>query len=262
MKIIDAFIFYNELDLLKYRLELLNEYVDYFIIVESTKTFMYKDKPLLFNQNKSEFSKFSDKIIHIIVDDMPSNTNPWNNEAHQRNCIMRGIHRLNLTNDDVILISDVDEIVHPAFLHAVKYGNFTVNTCNLEMNFYYYNLHTLNKSKWWFPLALSYSSLLHHSSKQSLHDIRINKPFMRVRDCGWHLSYFGDINYIRNKIQTFSHQEFNTEDIVNDNNIKNSIIHGTDLFKRNGDIYELLNIDIKDNNNLPPKYDIYLSKYL
>ena len=55
MKIIDCFIFYNELDLLTYRLNLLNNIVDYFIIVESTHTFIGKEKKLFFNDNKHLF---------------------------------------------------------------------------------------------------------------------------------------------------------------------------------------------------------------
>ena len=113
MKIIDCFIFYNELDLLTYRLNLLNNIVDYFIIVESTHTFVGKEKSLFFNENKHLFEKFTNKIIHIIVDDFPhkypnvniSNNDVWNNEIFQRNAISRGINSIeNLTESDLIII--------------------------------------------------------------------------------------------------------------------------------------------------------------
>ena len=71
MKIIDSFIFYNELDLLNYRLSILNDFVDYFILVESTHTFTGYPKKLFYNENKKLFDKFNQKIIHIIVDDFP-----------------------------------------------------------------------------------------------------------------------------------------------------------------------------------------------
>ena len=48
MKIIDCFTFYNELDLLNYRLNILNNVVDYFIIVESTHTHVGKEKNLIY----------------------------------------------------------------------------------------------------------------------------------------------------------------------------------------------------------------------
>ena len=70
-KIIDCFTFYNEMDLLNYRLNILYNVVDYFIIVESTHTYVGKEKKLFYNDNKHLFEKFNDKIIHIIVDDFP-----------------------------------------------------------------------------------------------------------------------------------------------------------------------------------------------
>ena len=97
---IDTFIFYNELDLLEYRLHLLNEYIDYFVLVESTHTFVGNKKELYYNNNKERFKKYNDKIIHIIVDDMPikskitENKSIWDNEFHQRNCIQRGLDKL------------------------------------------------------------------------------------------------------------------------------------------------------------------------
>ena len=93
MKIIDCFTFYNEIDLLTYRLNILYPIVDYFIIVESTHTHIGKEKPLFFNENRNLFEKFMNKIIHIIVDDLPHkypnvnicNNDVWNNEFFQRN---------------------------------------------------------------------------------------------------------------------------------------------------------------------------------
>jgi len=55
--LVDAFIFYNELKMLEYRLETLYNDVDYFVLVEATKTFTNNDKPLYFNENKERFSK-------------------------------------------------------------------------------------------------------------------------------------------------------------------------------------------------------------
>ena len=68
-KIIDCFTFYNELDLLTYRLNILNDVVDYFVLVEATHTHIGKEKPLFYQENKHLFEKFNDKIIHVVVDD-------------------------------------------------------------------------------------------------------------------------------------------------------------------------------------------------
>jgi hypothetical protein len=68
-KIYDVFIFYNELDLLEIRMEILHSSVDYFVIVESTKTFTGKSKPLYFKENEKRFEKFREKIKYFCVEE-------------------------------------------------------------------------------------------------------------------------------------------------------------------------------------------------
>ena len=111
----DCFTFFNELDLLEIRLNELDSVVDKFVIVECTETHSKAKKQLFFDKNKDRFSKFSDKIIHIIVDDAPdivqnSSQEPdrWIVEKFQRNCIERGL--TSCADNDIILVSDIDEI--------------------------------------------------------------------------------------------------------------------------------------------------------
>ena len=120
IKIVDTFIFYNEIDMLKFRLIELNDYVDYFVLVEATHTFAGNPKKLYFNENKDIFAKYKDKIIHIVVGDIPNTTNASDRERHQRNCIKIGVDRLNLLEKDVIIISDVDEIPNTSLLDDIK----------------------------------------------------------------------------------------------------------------------------------------------
>ena len=127
LKIVDCFTFYNELELLEYRLNLLYNIVDYFILVEATLTHVGKPKELYYNKNKKLFEKWNDKIIHIIVDDFPFNeqtidclkNDQWKNEKFQRNCITRGLKKI---NTDFLILSDVDEIPDPTTL--AKYNLF------------------------------------------------------------------------------------------------------------------------------------------
>jgi beta-1,4-mannosyl-glycoprotein beta-1,4-N-acetylglucosaminyltransferase len=91
MQIIDCFTFFNELKMLELRLTELNDVVDYFVLVESTKTFSNNDKQLFYKENKHLFEKFNDKIIHIIVDEFPEGDN-WSREVYQRNAIQRGLN--------------------------------------------------------------------------------------------------------------------------------------------------------------------------
>ena len=65
----DCFTFKNELLLLDLRLHELSEAVDFFVLVEGTRSFTNRPKPLYFLENLERFKPFLDRIIHIIVDD-------------------------------------------------------------------------------------------------------------------------------------------------------------------------------------------------
>lgn len=124
MKIFDCFTFYNEIELLKIRLEILNPYVDKFVIVELNKTHRGIDKDLNFKKHINEFLKYMDKIIYIVPDKVPDykGEGDWTIENFQRNSIMLGLKECQ--PDDIIMISDLDEIPNPQIFKdcsAVKY---------------------------------------------------------------------------------------------------------------------------------------------
>src|SRR5579884_2037055 len=109
LMIFDAFLFFDELKILKLRLEELGDVVDRFVLVESTRTFSNRSKPLHFLDNQHLFRKYASKIRHVVVEDMPERyESAWDVEAFQRNAILRGIE--GAAPDDLIIISDVDEI--------------------------------------------------------------------------------------------------------------------------------------------------------
>ncbi len=141
-KVYDCFTFFNEMDLLEIRLNELDEEVDYFVIVESTRTFQKRDKPLYLNLNDERIVKFKDKIIHIVVDDFPNFfthwrvPKTWDYENHQRNAISRGL--MNAKPDDIIIVSDVDEIPNAKKLAE----NINLNKpVVFQQRFFYYFLN-------------------------------------------------------------------------------------------------------------------------
>jgi len=262
MKIIDCFTFYNEIDLLYYRLSILYEHVDYFIIVEANQTFSGKEKSLYYLNNIHLFEKFKDKIIHIVVNlpfkypniDYHKNEQ-WINEKYQRNSINNGIKKLSLNNDDLIIISDLDEIPNPNILIQIKDNKIKINDGKiLQLDMYYYNLYSKHHDKWYHSKIVSYNTYI----KTTPEAIRHSK-IQVIENAGWHLSYFGDANFISNKIKNFSHQEFNSETYTDNDKIQNRINKSSDLFGRN--YVPIKRIELNDNNNLPILYDIYLSKY-
>lgn len=114
-RVFDCFPFFNELDVLEIRLTELDPLVDYFVIVEATLTHTGKPKPLYFDENRGRYNRFSRKIIHVVVDDLPSEpSDHWGREISQRQAIMRGLELAR--PDDRIITSDCDEIPKPDML--------------------------------------------------------------------------------------------------------------------------------------------------
>lgn len=279
MKIIDCFIFYNELDLLNYRLHILNNVVDYFVLVESTHTHSGMEKELIYQNNKEKFQLFHHKIIHIIVDDFPYkypninydnksyNSHSWHNEKFQRNCIVRGIQQLSLTDDDVIIISDLDEIPDPTTLLKIKNNEINITLNALHMDFYYYNLNSKKENMWNGSkiLLYKYFNELHRQnltcSDIRLKNICINQNEYIIQNGGWHLSYFGDAHFIKNKLENFAHQEYNNNEYANVEKIEKRVTMGVDLFERPYN-EGIIMIPIKENPYLPPEYETYLQKFV
>ena len=140
MAIYDCFQFFDEEHILDLRLNILNDFVDYFVIAESTTNHQGISKKLNFDLSK--FKKFEKKIIYIIVDDTveaikkPHLFGESKVEQHQRNSIMRGLK--NCHDDDLIILSDVDEIPDPnklgSFDKRNKYGVFSQKMFGYKIN--------------------------------------------------------------------------------------------------------------------------------
>jgi len=263
-KIIDCFIFYNELDMLEYRLNVLDDVVDYFVLVEANQTFVGKSKQLFYNDNTHLFEKFNKKIIHIICD-LPfsretidiSKNQQWINEKYNRNCIKDGLKQINMNEHDLIIISDVDEIPDPNTLNKIKTLDATNKIMVLEQDFYYYNLNSKRNEKCYFSKILSYDK--YKTLNITCDDIR-NSTGEIVQKGGWHLSYFGDAYFIKNKIENFSHQEYNSVEFTELANIEDRINNCLDMFNRHGN-NGMYKISVIDNDYLPPLYNIFLKEF-
>ncbi len=268
--IIDCFIFYNELDILKYRLSILGEYVDFFVLVESKKTFVNKEKKLFYLENIEDpiIQKYKNKIIHICLENLiteaKNKDEVWQNEYYQRNMINEGINYLNnnyqLKNDDIIIISDVDEIINPLWFVLLKDKKMILNkeVYSLEMDMYYYKLNFINSKKWYLVKLLNYECYKElGNSPQIIRNASYTKILKRG---GWHLSYFGNDEFIINKIKNFSHQEYNNDIYLNKDDINNKINNGIDIFNRGNE--EWLKKNIFENQFLPPLYYDLLKNYI
>ena len=142
MAIFDCFQYFNEEHIAEIRFNILNKFVDKFIIVESTVNHQGKPKKLNFDINK--YKKFKNKINYIIVDDTPENIKKPHEggeslvEQHQRNSIMKGLK--NADDNDLIILSDVDEIPDLNKLNEFDKNKYAVFSQKMFM----YKLNLLN----------------------------------------------------------------------------------------------------------------------
>jgi len=265
--IYDCFTFFNELDLLEIRLNELNDTIDYFVLVEATHTHSGQKKPLFFNKNRERFKDFIPKIIHVIVDDFPPNPKDrWVLENFQRNAIMRGISNCN--PKDIIIISDIDEIVSAKAIikHKNKRG---IKILSQKMYYYYFNNEAVNVA-WKAPKMVFFkdivspqdircypelcSPLSYHKSQiwlqKKKHQLRRLFGYDTIiRNGGWHFSYLGGADRIIYKIKSFAHSEYDNQTYLNREIINEKILAGEDLFSR-----ESLRFKYTDIDDTFPKY--------
>ena len=120
LKVYDCFTFYNELELLELRLKSFYNIVDYFVIVEATRTQNNLPKKLYFEENKAAFAQFFPKIRHIIfqAESVPyTGVGDWSIEVSQRNAIMAGLK--DAEPEDLVFISDLDEFPSIDILYRI-----------------------------------------------------------------------------------------------------------------------------------------------
>jgi beta-1,4-mannosyl-glycoprotein beta-1,4-N-acetylglucosaminyltransferase len=222
---------------------------------------------MFFLENSHLFEKFKDKIIYLIDNEMVVNASQykreWQNENHQRNYLDKGITSLNLDKDDLIIITDADEIPDPELLKDIRKRKINAYAINIYMDMYYYDL-TLLISKTWGLKIFAYDyyvNILRRTPQLTRVHLCENMQLLEDRRGGWHLSYFGDAKHIQNKLMNFAHQEFNFEEFTSIENIENGIKNKVDIMRRDNQVGWKV-IPISENTYLPPMYETFLSKFL
>jgi beta-1,4-mannosyl-glycoprotein beta-1,4-N-acetylglucosaminyltransferase len=277
-RIVDCFIFFNELDLLEIRLRYLYNSVDYFIIVEANKTFSGQDKDFILQANMDRYEFFKGKIIYIPVEMRHFSEHKrvaWKRERFQRNCIEIGIKKLNLHPYDLILISDIDELpnkqiikdlndsqsiseekistttleIFPYVLNTVlKIGGkvkkypiiikllyyILIKKSNEPTVFRMYNFHYFLNYKeidsFWPGVMCVEANFLKRFSPQDVRNLR-NFPLRFINNAGWHFTFLGGKEKIKDKLRSFSHQEYNIPEIMSDEYIDFCIKNGLSLYE-------------------------------
>lgn len=231
MKIYDCFTFFNELEILELRLASLYDVVDYFVIVEADKTHANIPKPFNFAEHIRDFEKYLPKI-HYVMDRTVvayKGVGDWAIENAQRNSILKGL--TDAAPDDLIMISDVDEIPNPATIKTIR-ESFTDKKKHVDfIAFYDTTPYTKNKLVE-FHSGMRVASFLdlsplgcqqkfhcyyfdwvcreirwegtvigkfkHMKSPQAFRNVRRNLP--QIVEGGWHFSNMGGVDKVIEKM--------------------------------------------------------------
>ena len=232
MKIYDCFMYFDEEVVVDVRLNTLNEFVDYFVIVESRFTHKGESRKLRFNHKK--FEKFKDKIIYIVDEEIYDQTekieindnegeksrkaifNAAYRENGQRNLISKGLEEAN--KEDFIMISDVDEIPK---LSGLNFDNLNEKIILFKQDMFYYKFNLkLPNLIWTGTKACRKKNLV---NPQWLRNIKDRKyPFFRIdtffsntkytsikiiNDGGWHFSNIKTPKEIEFKLRSYLHHK-------------------------------------------------------
>jgi len=271
MKVYDAFMLFNELPLLEIRLNILDQYVDYFVVSECNKTFSGLDKPFYYNENKERFKKFHHKIIHKMFTDCPDqssnipallkqelskddiqynkiilaidknrhlglNEHQWLRDFCQREFVKRGL--VDCDDEDIVMLSDLDEIPNPEILKEL-FENVPNNTfLHLMMKMSQYYINVRKDERWFGTKVLRYGLLKNLESNY----MRNHKnEGVQIENGGNHLTFLGGIDKIKTKISSYGHIEYANDYIFQ--NLEQKINSFQDIFNRPGERYFKADLD-------------------
>lgn len=282
--IIDAFPFFNELDVLEIRLAELYPVVDHFVLVECRETYGGKSKPLYFDENRARFAPWADKIVHGVLDKLEPHlrctlhdnvpgvtindirTQGRLREANARNAMLPILLSLNPGPEDYLSFGDCDEIPRASALQAALPAITRHGIHRLKQRTYYYNINT----------QIDYGRDVCSRARvgrfkdvtATLYDFRMagNKQpnFPAIEEGGWHFSYFGgDLTKLHEKVDALNpflqeYKLFGDRDLVQD------ILTRRDLHRRPTGFSELPEVFERrptDDPLLPAHFLTHLDRF-
>jgi hypothetical protein len=219
--------FYNELDMLELRFNILDEVVDHFVVCEAAETHSGQPKPYTFADHQARFQRWRDKLIYVQVDDLSgAGRNSWERERYHRARIADGL--IGVSAEDWVIVGDCDEIAHPAVVASLKDVPLDCAAVKLEMDFYYYDFNHRVQQGW----AIGAYRWGAEKDPNKIRTCASGRP-IELRDAGWHFSYMGGAEMVLSKIQSFMHANDIAKDVPRDVDwIKQRIDAGQDLYDR------------------------------
>jgi len=241
--LIDSFLFFNETELVELRLKYLDEIVDCFVVVEADITHQGKKKawnfPKILENNLKEFSnKIQYHQLKIVPEkikneeswiiDNVKGDDAWRIENFQRNYIKTACKKF--SKDDILIISDVDEIPSNQKLEFIKSCDFKkIAPVALEQHLFHIDCNFLSLENWRGSIVTTMQICDAFSPHQFR---RARNRISHFTDSGWSFSSFGGPNKVKEKLESIAHREFNNEKYKSADHIMSCQKTGSDLFHR------------------------------
>lgn len=282
MKIYDCFLYCNEDLILDLRFNILDQFVDRFVVSESK--YYHNGQIKGFNFDIDKYPKFKKKIDYLPIDKPPANLYPLtsNNkknehakimnaikfENYQRNHIFNGL--LDCDKEDLIILSDIDEIPN---LEQINLNSIKNEVVFFNQKYFYYKLNLYNPNQNWYG-----SRIIKFKNLQSLQWLRnlktkknsiwrLDKFFNNkvyhdmkvVENGGWHFSYINDPKGILNKLNTYMHHVDFEKSLLSTQDVKQYIKNKKPIYDLSCDQREN---KFKSNSSLKKIDDSELPKYI
>jgi beta-1,4-mannosyl-glycoprotein beta-1,4-N-acetylglucosaminyltransferase len=218
VRVVNAFIFFDELDLLDIRLHELDPVVDLFVIVETLEHNANRaKKPICLYPNWERVKQFEHKIQYVVLpdifpsypDDQQNSGIAWAREAWQRNQIIPEVLRV-AHPDDVVIITEGDEIPRAKTIQANR-NILNTGIHQLEMDFFYYNVNRCVTEPWATAFAGTIRQIQEAGGPAAVRRLVSGRgngeggQYPWIKNCGWHFSTFGNLEHIRQKFSGFAH---------------------------------------------------------
>lgn len=191
MKVFDTFCFFNELDLLEIRLNILDQYVDTFVLCESPLTFSGNEKPLFYGENKERFSKWNDKIKHLVCPPIHF-SDPFESAAYQKDSLRMDLSEI-AHDEDIVYFGDLDEIWKPKEIQNDKVYNLK------QLNYSYY-LNNRSSESWIGTVVGKWGTF----KDNTVNYWRANHDNV-LEGGGWHFTNIGGYEQILRKLESYDH---------------------------------------------------------
>jgi len=238
-KVFDLFAINSEIDVLMARLHELNGTVDRFVVIEAPYTFSGLSKPLHFKDAELRWKPFANKITHLVA---PPFTAPagWSEAALavmrkvvQKNLLADGLRMAGAADDDLVIVSDLDEIPHHQVIEQLRRCSGWTSPVEIESVYFFYDfgckkrdpslMETLKSGKWtsWRRSKVVYARELEvecdgaWDGQVCVDELRDDQQLglglfrfpTGIRHGGLHLSYFMGFEMIQQKLKSISHIE-------------------------------------------------------